>query len=125
LQKNGTVRKMQSTTPYRRTSVVLVPFPFTNQRTSRFRPALVVSSDAYNQSTSDVIVAMITGSIQSPPRVGDHLIQDWQGAGLQMPSRVRAKFATLQHSRVRQTLGQMPSADMTAVEGNLRRVLQL
>lgn len=115
---------MQSTTNCRRGDVILVPFPFTNLGGVKRRPALVVSSDEYNQSTNDIIVAQITGNTSSPPRLGDHMIAGWRQAGLLSPSRVRAKLATLHRNLVDRRLGQMPSPDMASIEANLRMVLQ-
>lgn len=37
--------------------VVLVPFPFTDQSTTKNRPAVVVSSSAYNANRPDIVVA--------------------------------------------------------------------
>lgn len=113
-----------TTTTYKRGRVVLVPFPFTDLSGMRNRPAVVVSSDDYNHATTDLIIAQITGNIAGG-RTGDHLIADWQNAGLKAPSVVRAKLVTLASSRVRRSIGQLPAADLQAVETNLRTVLQL
>ncbi len=51
---------MPSTTSYKRGDVVLVPFPFTDLSTTKQRPALVVSSDQFNATRNDVLVAAIT-----------------------------------------------------------------
>lgn len=102
-----------------------MPFPFTNLGGVKNRPALVVSSGQYNQSTNDVMIAQITGNVSSPARLGDHMVVGWQQAGLHAPSRVRAKIATLQHNLVQCILGQMPPHDMQGVESNLRAALQL
>lgn len=40
---------MPSTTIYNFADVVLVPFPFTDQRTTKKRPAVVVSTGAYHR----------------------------------------------------------------------------
>ena len=37
-------------TSYNFGDVVLVPFPFTDQTTNKKRPAVVISSDVYNQN---------------------------------------------------------------------------
>lgn len=116
---------MQSTTTYSRGDIVLVPFPFTDQSGKEVRPALVVSSDNYNQATNDRILAMITGKVNIPMREGDHIISDWGTAGLRIPSRIRAKLATIHESRIRRPLGTMPAPELAAFENNLRQVLQL
>ncbi|PYS57036.1 MAG: hypothetical protein DMF74_27080 [Acidobacteria bacterium] len=46
---------MPNTTTYRFGDVVLVPFPFTDQTETKKRPAVVASSDRYNNARSDVI----------------------------------------------------------------------
>ncbi|MEH2111812.1 type II toxin-antitoxin system PemK/MazF family toxin [Nostoc sp.] len=43
-------------TNYEFGDVVLVPFPFTDQTTTKKRPAVVVSSDSYQRERSDLIV---------------------------------------------------------------------
>ena len=116
---------MQHTTNFRRGDVVLVPFPFTEQRASKRRPALVVSGDEYLSACPDVIVAQITGRLNPPPRPGDHRVRDWKGAGLLSPSLVRARLTTLHRSVVLRRLGRMSSDDMFAVNRSLMTALDL
>ena len=56
---------MPTTTTFRFGDVVLVPFPFTDQTTSKKRPAVVVSSDSYHVGRPDLILMAITS--QSRP----------------------------------------------------------
>lgn len=46
--------------------VVLVPFPFTDQSISKKRPAVVVSSAAYNAERPDVIIIAVTSQVRVP-----------------------------------------------------------
>jgi mRNA interferase MazF len=43
--------------------VLLVPFPFTDQTTSKQRPAVVVSSKAYQAAKPDIIIMAITSQM--------------------------------------------------------------
>ena len=119
------MRPTASTTTYSRGDVVLVPFPFTNQRGSRYRPGLIVSNDYYNRATTDVIIAQVTGNVTGRPRVGDHHITQWQQSGLRAPSLVRAKLATIECSILGPIIGQMPTPEVRQVEANLKGVMDL
>jgi mRNA interferase MazF len=50
---------------------VLVPFPFTSQTASKKRPAVVVSSHAYNVAKPDVVVMAITSQFRPSPALGE------------------------------------------------------
>jgi mRNA interferase MazF len=51
--------------------VVLVPFPFSDQISTKKRPAVIVSSPAYHQSRPDLILMAITSQTSLSPRMGD------------------------------------------------------
>ena len=44
--------------------IILVPFPFTNQKTTKKRPAVVISSQAYNGERPDLIIMAVTSQIK-------------------------------------------------------------
>jgi hypothetical protein len=46
-------------------TIVLVPFPFTDQTASKQRPAVVVSTDAYNAARPDTILMAITSQLRA------------------------------------------------------------
>ena len=46
--------------------VLLVPFPFTDQQGSKQRPAVIVSSNAYNTNRPAVLIMAITSVMRSP-----------------------------------------------------------
>ena len=52
-------------TPYKRGDVVLVPFPFTDFSSLKQRPALVISSDEFNASNTDLIAVAITSHVST------------------------------------------------------------
>lgn len=112
-------------TPCNRGDVVLVPFPFTDLSSVKRRPALVLSTSAYNRATGDVIIAQITSKVNSPPRPGDYRLSRWKEAGLPLPSLVRAKVTTLHAALLVRTLGQMPQGEMARIDERLAGVLGL
>jgi mRNA interferase MazF len=52
---------------YRRGSVVLVPFPFTDLSQSKTRPAVVVSPENINIHSPDIILAAVSSTIPHVP----------------------------------------------------------
>lgn len=112
-------------TAYRRGDVILVPFAFTDRSGVKWRPAVVVSAERYNQQTPDVLIASITGNLKAISHPGDHLLVEWKAAGLLKPSLAQAKLATIQTSLITRRLGTLSSADMAALENGLREALGL
>ncbi|MBI2887366.1 MAG: type II toxin-antitoxin system PemK/MazF family toxin [Chloroflexi bacterium] len=110
---------------YRRGDVVLVPFPFADRLAEKQRPAVVVSTPAYQAAGGDLIIVQLTSRTDAPPRPGDHRLASWQEAGLPLPTLARARLATLHRGRIRRRLGTLASADLAAVERGLRVVLGL
>ena len=107
-----------------RGDVVLVSFMFSDETGERRRPAVIVSSDAYHQSRQEAIIAAIT-SRTDRILVGDHLITDWQEAGLLFPSIATGIIRTIKQDMIAKKLGTMPLRDMKGIESNLRDALGL
>jgi mRNA interferase MazF len=111
-------------TGYKRGDVVLVTFIFSDETGARQRPAVVVSSDAYHRSRQEAIIAAIT-SRTDRILVGDHLINDWEGAGLLFPSVATGIIRTIKQGMIAKKLGIMPLRDMKRIQDNLRDALGL
>ena len=111
-------------TRYSRGDVVLVSFVFSDETGERRRPSVIVSSDAYHKSRQEAIIAAIT-SRTDRILAGDHLINDWQGAGLLFPSVATGIIRTIKQGMIARKLGVMPGDDMEAIDDNLRAALGL
>ena len=111
-------------TVYNRGDIVLVGFIFSDESATKLRPAVVISSVAYNRSRQEIIVAAITSNIRRR-LVGDHLIADWKGAGLLFPSLVTGIFRTIKQTMIQRKVGSMPKPEMQAVNLKLRQSLGL
>jgi len=111
-------------TDYSRGDVVLVGFVFSDETGERRRPAVIVSSEAYHKSRQEAIIAAIT-SRTDRILAGDHLITNWQGAGLLFPSVATGIIRTIKQSMITRRLATMSQADMEAIDDNLRAALSL
>ncbi len=70
-----------------RGDIVLVGFVFSDESGRKLRPAVIISSAAYNRAREEVVVSAITSNVRRR-LFGDHLIDNWKGAGLLFPSLV-------------------------------------
>ena len=53
-------------TGYEFGDIVLVPFPLTDQSTTKRRPAVVISSQAYHRQRPDLIIMAVTSQPIAP-----------------------------------------------------------
>ena len=110
---------MAPMTPFEFGDVVLVPFPFTDQSTTKQRPAVVISSTAYNRDRPDVLILRN----QQPRTIRRHhrgaSIVGWQAAGLLTPSFLKPLIATIERPILRRRLGRLRHDD----QQTLRRLL--
>lgn len=103
--------------------VVLVPFPFTDQTTTKRRPAVVVSSDAYHRDRPDVILMAVTSQVRTGEGVGEIAVQRWKEAGLLKPSVLKPLLATLEKGLVIRKLGKLEDQDRDALRRALKTIL--
>ena len=112
-------------TNYKRGDIVLVPFPFSNQTTTKKRPAVIVSSDVYNNDSSDIVIIAITGKTDKVLSIGECLIEDWRAAGLLKPSAIKPAISTIEQTLVLKKLGRLSSKDLISMENTLKWFLDL
>ena len=110
-------------TTYSFGDIVLIPFPFTDQTSSKKRPAVVVSSAAYHAMHIDLIVMAVTSQVSSPSRLGEVKVIDWKNAGLLSPSLVKPVLTTIDRKLVIRKLGKLKDNDRDAVDQALRAIL--
>jgi mRNA interferase MazF len=91
--------------------VVLVPFPFTDQSTTKQRPGVVVSGAAYHRARRDLILMAVTSQMRGSGAFGELVIQDWQAAKLIRPSAIKPVLATLEQTLVIKKLGRLSADD--------------
>lgn len=102
--------------------VVLIEFMFSDGQGSKKRPALVISSQAYNDTRQEIIIAAITSNI-TRVLYGDTPITHWKPAGLLFPSLVTGIFQTVKKKRVLKILGTLQADDVVEVGNSLAKSL--
>ena len=114
---------MPPTIIYKFGDLVLVPFPFTDQTSTKQRPAIVVSSAACNDARPDLILMAVTSHIRVPSATGDVTIRAWQEAGLIRPSVIKPLLTTLEKRLVIKRLGRLSEQDRQALKMTLSKIL--
>ncbi len=110
-------------TTYNQGDVVLVPYPFTDQRGAKQRPAVVLSGLIYNRSHPDIILAPISSRITKS--ADEIFLADWQSAGLIKPSAVKPILSSFETNLVRRKLGKLSSLDLQALRTTFARIFDL
>lgn len=100
--------------------VVVVPFPFTDKKAGKRRPALVIS-DAAHFNIGHSVLAMITSRGNAPWPL-DAPILDGNAAGLSAPSMVRMKLFTLDERLILRKVGALSVKDAKSVASALKKL---
>jgi len=85
------------------------------------RPAVVVSSDEYNQTHLDVILGVLTTSIRLATTSADHVLVDWKVAGLFQPTAFRAYYSMAMPADIKNVVGRLSGSDWSAIQGCVKR----
>jgi mRNA interferase MazF len=114
---------MPNTTTYNFGDIILVPFPFTDQTTTKKRPAVVVSSDAYNSDRPDIILMAVTSQMRHLGKTGEASVEDWQEAGLIKPSLIKPILTTIEKNLVLKKLGHLSEKDRQTLQKILQTIM--
>ena len=111
-------------TEYSRGDVVLISFIFADETGVKRRPAVIISSQAYYAGRDEAIIAAIT-SRTDRLLLGDHLIADWQGAGLLFPSVATSIIRTIKQDMINKRIGSLSIQDKAEIDSKLKLALGL
>ena len=106
-------------TPFEFGDVILVPFPFTDQSQTKKRPAVVISSNKYNQTHPDIIVMALSSNLSEPAIP----LQTWKEAGLPKATAFKSVVSTFEAGLVLRKLGKLTSNDEELLRGLLKNIL--
>ncbi len=111
-------------TSFKTGEILLVPFPFSEQKTIKKRPAVIISSNPYNNRYLDLIIMAITSQTEIKG-LGEVLIEDWKTAGLLKPSLVKPAISTIEQKLVLKRLGTLSPKDLISLNKALSEILFL
>ena len=99
--------------------IVLIPVPFTDLSSIKRRPVIVISNQAYQQATADMVVVAMTSNPTPAPYSFLITSTDLQRGALNRPGLVRVdKIYTLAQTLIVRSFGQVN-------EQTLERIRQL
>lgn len=113
-------------TGYKRGDIVLVPFPFTDFSTLKQRPALVISSSAFNRIREDAILVALTSHVEASGKGDNYLIKDGEQerAGLPRPGIVLVgKIITIDQRLIRRTIGTLPQKALAEIVKRIFKII--
>ncbi|MEB3219191.1 MAG: type II toxin-antitoxin system PemK/MazF family toxin [Nostocales cyanobacterium 94392] len=110
-------------TNYKFGDVILVPFPFTDQTTSKKRPSIIVSSSDYQIQRSDLILIAVTSQANPSTSFGEMTITEWKIAGLLKPSIIKPVLTTIDKKLVIKKLGELQEVDIQLLHHLLQTIL--
>ena len=99
--------------------VVLAAFP--GHEGVKRRPTVVVSTDLYQSTRPDVILALLT-QVARANAPADYVLQDWKAAGLHHPTAFRAYLGTVLSANP-VLIGHLSDRDWREIQARLRLAL--
>ena len=79
---------------YSQRDILLTKFPFSDLEHFKVRPVLVLSNDAYNRRSPDLLICAVTSSLRQHPFAASLGRRDLEEGVLRVESRVRADTIT-------------------------------
>lgn len=103
--------------------IVLLPYPFTNLRDEKVRPALVVSNNAFNEKSADCIMVPLTSVLKNEPFSVIISQKDMQSGKLIAESRIKAdKIFCVEKSLIITKIGMLKDDVFNRVKQEMLKV---
>ena len=105
--------------------IVLLPVPFSDQKTRKVRPALVISNNHLNKRSEDLLLVPLT-SVLKENKYSVSLVQkDLVKGKLIRPSRARVdKIFVVHKNLVRMVIGTVKTPIMSNIKTAFNKVMQ-
>lgn len=103
--------------------IVLIPIPFTDLSSQKRRPVIIVSNDAYNAKSDDIVVVAMTSNPSSVDYSFTITAAELEKGTLNRPSKIRVdKIYTLSQSIIVKTFGQVNTKTLERIRQTLKEL---
>ncbi len=117
---------MSAGTSIEQRSIILIPFPYTDLRGAKKRPALVVSSHEFNSKQDDVVCCLIT----SNPEDKEHSIKitnkDMETGHLEFESKIKPyRIFTVNKKLIYKILGKLNTSKSKSAVEEINKIITI
>ena len=106
--------------------IVLVPIPFTDLSSTKRRPVIVISRDAYHQATTDMLVVAMTSNPAVTPYSFTITNADLNSGQLNRPGQVRVdKIYTLSQTLAVRHFGRVNATILERIRATLQDLTEI
>ena len=102
--------------------IVIVKFPFASSLKYKARPAVVVSSNFYNNSIRETLLIMAISSSKENKLDFELELEDWKASGLLKPSIFKSSIATIEKNYILTKVGSLSAVDVSSLENMIDKV---
>lgn len=103
-------------TNFSKNDIVIVKFPFASSLKYKARPAVIISSDTYNQNRRDTFLILAISSNLDDRLEFEMEVKSWKDAGLLKPSIFKSSIATIEKTYIIQRVGKLNDIDVERIE---------
>ena len=110
----------------RQGDLLLVPFPFSDQSGKKVRPVIVISNDAFNEHSDDLIVIGVTSSGSMGRHTLDFSNKDLDEGELYLKCYIKVEnILKLDNGLVVKKIGKVKKAKMQAISRTLHQIISV
>ena len=111
---------------YNQGDILLIPIPFSDLKTSKKRPVLVLSNSDYNSNNQDIVVAAITSNLEQKEYAVTIASDNLDEGELKYESVIRAdKIYSLSQAIILKKFGTVKNEVMKLTISEINRLINL
>jgi mRNA interferase MazF len=85
---------------FKQRDIILIPIPFTDLASQKKRPAIVISSDKYNDASEDIVVVALTSNVKKQDFAIITTPEDLKDGKLKATSMIRSLRVSTMNFRI-------------------------